>query len=65
MLDYLPSQYIADFVKSLGYDGICFFSTLNRDYHGVNYAFFNEKDFQCMDVKMIRVMNLEFHIKNV
>lgn len=65
VLDYLPSQYIADFVKSLGYDGICFFSTLNRDHHGVNYAFFNEKDFQCMDVKMIRVMNLEFHIKNV
>ena len=65
VLDYLPSQYIADFVKSLGYDGICFSSTLNREHHGVNYALFNEKDFQCTNIKMIRVRNLEFHTENV
>lgn len=65
VLDYLPSQYIADFIKSLGYDGICFFSTLNGLEHGVNYAFFDERKFRCTNVKLVRVKNLEFHTEDI
>ncbi len=65
VLDYLPSQYIADFIKKLGYDGICFFSTLNTKHHGVNYAFFDESKFYCTAVKLIRVTNLEFLTEDV
>ena len=57
-LDYLPSQYIADFIKSLGYDGIRYKSTLNRD--GMNYAIFDKKKLKCIDVKHIQVMGVTF-----
>lgn len=62
-LDYLPAQYITDFVKSLGYDGIRYRSTLNAS--GVNYAIFNEKNFKCqkVDVYYIRSMVYESELK--
>jgi len=55
-LDYLPAQYISDFVKSLGFDGICYRSSLNKD--GLNYAFFDYKKFKCIDVQL-------YHIKSM
>lgn len=59
-LDYLPSQYIADYVKSLGYDGICYRSTLNKE--GVNYAIFDSKKFECIDVNLVHIDSVEYEI---
>lgn len=59
-LDYLPSQYIADYIKSLGYDGICYRSTLNRN--GVNYAVFDSKKFECIGVKLIHVDAVDYKV---
>lgn len=59
-LDYLPTQYITDFIKSLGYDGICYRSTLHMD--GVNYAIFDEKKMKCVNVKLYHVDSLEYNI---
>ena len=58
-LDYLPSQYIADYIKSLGYDGICYRSTLNKS--GVNYAIFHNKKFECIEVSLVHVNSVEYH----
>lgn len=57
-LDYLPAQYISDFVKSLGFDGICYKSTLNKE--GLNYAIFEYKKFQCVDVKLYHINSLSY-----
>ena len=57
-LDYLPAQYISDFVKSLGFDGICYMSTLNKD--GLNYAFFEHKKFRCVNVRLFHVKSLTY-----
>lgn len=57
-LDYLPAQYISDFVKSLGFDGICYKSTLNEN--GLNYAFFDYKKFRCDDVKLYHIDSLSY-----
>lgn len=57
-LDYLPAQYIADFVKSLGYDGIKFKSTLNPK--GVNYAIFNHKRFKCQKVDLYYIKSMKY-----
>ena len=57
-LDYLPAQYIADFVKSLGFDGICYKSTLNNE--GVNYAFFDYKKFKCIDVQLYHIKSMHY-----
>lgn len=58
-LDYLPAQYISDFVKSLGFDGICYRSTLNSN--GVNYAIFEHKKFECEEVVLYHVKSLEYN----
>lgn len=57
-LDYLPAQYISDFAKSLGFDGICYKSTLNQN--GLNYAFFDYKKFKCVDVKLYHINSLSY-----
>lgn len=59
-LDYLPSQYIADYIKSLGYDGICYRSTLNKN--GVNYAIFDSKKFECIEVHLVHIDSVEYKI---
>lgn len=38
-LDYLPSQYLCEFIKSRGYDGVIYKSAMGS---GVNYAIFND-----------------------
>lgn len=59
-LDYLPSQYIADYIKSLGYDGICYRSTLNKK--GVNYAIFDSKKFECVEVDLVHIDSVKYEI---
>lgn len=57
-LDYLPAQYIVDFIKSLGFDGVCYKSTLNKD--GLNYAFFDYKKFRCINVELYYINSLSY-----
>lgn len=61
ILEYLPTQFISEFVKSQGYDGVAYESTLRRD--GYNLALFNEKLAECIDVKTVEVTNIKYSIK--
>lgn len=55
-LDYLPSQYLSELIKSMGYDGIEFKSSLNPN--GINLAIFQPKKFNCIDVGVFDITNL-------
>lgn len=57
-LDYLPTQYICDFIKFSGFDGIKYKSTLSPN--GINYAIFNSKKFKCIDVVNVCIKNMNF-----
>lgn len=56
--DYIPTQIIAEYIKSLGYDGLRFSSSLHSD--GVNLTVFNyekceaisSQDFRIEDIKL-------------
>ena len=61
-LEYLPTQYIAEFVKSQGYDGVEYESTLRRG--GLNVALFDESLVECIDVKTIEVTNVDYTIQS-
>lgn len=55
-LDYLPTQYISDYIRSKGYDGIEYISAMSR--RGINLAVFDSELFECTgtsvyDVKLI------------
>ena len=45
LLEYLPTQYISEFIKNEGYDGVAYRSTIKNE--GYNYALFNEKLVEC------------------
>lgn len=57
-LDYIPTQYICDYVKHLGYDGIKYKSTLVEN--GINYAIFDEKKFECVKVQVVHIGNIQY-----
>lgn len=55
-LEYLPTQYIAEFIKSQNYDGVEYASTLRKG--GFNIAVFDEKLFDCVDVQTVEVSEI-------
>lgn len=59
-LDYIPTQYVCDYIKHLGYDGIKYKSTLSND--GINYAVFNQKSFDCVKVKVVKIKKIKYEI---
>lgn len=59
-LDYIPTQYICDYIKYLGYDGIKFKSTLCDG--GVNYAMFSDNKFECKSVSVVSIETVNYKI---
>ena len=64
VLDYIPTQYIADFIKSISrdgepeYAGIEYNSTINRT--GQNLAIFYPELFICTEVEVYYINKLEY-----
>lgn len=57
-LDYLPTQYISDYIKSLGYSGIKYKSTMHNE--GMNFAIFNEDLLKCVEVLDYDINSLRY-----
>lgn len=51
-LDYLPSQYLCEFIKHCGFDGVIYRSAMST---GTNYALFNDIKVTGIDVKPYRI----------
>lgn len=60
-LDYLPSQYLCEYVKSLGYDAIEYGSSLRNG--GINLAVFNDGKLEPRSVEVYEIIdfNLGFN----
>lgn len=48
-IEYVPTQYLCEYCKTLGADAICFNSSLHTQ--GINYVLFNPEDAECVEVK--------------
>jgi hypothetical protein len=57
-IEYLPTQYIAEFIKSQGYNGVEYASTLRESGH--NIAIFDEKLFECIGVRTVEVTEITY-----
>ena len=55
-LEYLPTQYITEFIKSQNFDGVVYDSTLRQG--GYNLAIFNDDLFECVKVQTIEVSEI-------
>ncbi|WP_439488509.1 RES family NAD+ phosphorylase [Algoriphagus sp.] len=58
--DYLPTQYLCEFIKSLGFDGVQYQSAMNPT--GSNLAIFNDQKLQCVGVKTLKVDQVEYSV---
>ena len=51
-LEYLPSQYLCEFIKHCGYDGVIYRSAMGN---GVNYAIFNDDKVAGINVRHYKI----------
>lgn len=56
-LEYLPTQYLCEYVKSLGYDAIEYGSSLYES--GINLAVFNDEKLEARKVKIHEVISVD------
>lgn len=56
-LDYLPTQYLSELIKSMGFDGIEFKSSLYNE--GYNLAIFYPDKFKCIDVDVYDIDSIK------
>lgn len=56
--DYLITQFIASFIEHLGYDGLCFRSSLVKD--GTNYVIFNPSDCPAISSKLVYLSEVNY-----
>ena len=59
-LDYLPTQYISDFAKFCGYDGVRYYSTFDRDAY--NIAIFDSSACSCTYHRNFLVGDLDYKL---
>lgn len=62
-LDYLPTQYLSEFIKSLGFDGVEYKSSVNPKGH--NLAIFSTDKFECIKSYVHEVENVTFGHKKI
>lgn len=62
-LDYLPTQYVSDFIKSLNYDGIEYISTMCPV--GFNLALFDGNTCECIDTEVFDIESLKYKYKPI
>ncbi|WP_340820564.1 RES family NAD+ phosphorylase [Polaribacter pacificus] len=60
-LDYIPTQYICEYIKSLGFDGVEYQSSLFAE--GYNLAIFNPDKLECINTKVYEIENIKLHHK--
>jgi len=62
-IDYLPTQYICEFIKSIGFDGVEFQSSLNSE--GYNLAIFQIEKFECIKAEVFEITNIDLSHKSI
>ncbi|UUX35187.1 RES family NAD+ phosphorylase [Fundicoccus culcitae] len=60
-LNYLPTQFISDYIKSIGLAGIKYESTMRNN--GINLAIFDENLFECTEVENYNISAISYSFK--
>lgn len=58
-LEYLPTQYLCELIKSCGFDGVIYKSSVGD---GDNYAFFSSNKLKFKSVKMFCIESIKYNI---
>lgn len=60
-IEYIPTQYIAEEIKRIGFDGIRFRSSLNKD--GINIVLFNDENCKPFGSDLLSVRHISLDIE--
>ncbi|MDQ3109487.1 MAG: RES family NAD+ phosphorylase [Bacteroidota bacterium] len=63
ILDYLPTQYLCEFIKSMGFDGVEYRSSLNP--RGFNLAIFNPQKIECIKASVHEIHGINYEYKPI
>jgi hypothetical protein len=58
-LDYLPTQFLCEFFKSMGFEAVEYKSSMNPS--GSNLALFNDRKVRCEEVRFYQVNDLNYN----
>lgn len=58
-LDYLPTQYLCEYIKHLGYDGVEFGSAMHEE--GINLVIFNDEKLEIVRTRVFEVSKIEIN----
>lgn len=61
-LEYLPTQFITEFIRSQAYEGVAYNSAMGTG--GINLAVFNENLFKCEKVYNVEIENINYQYDN-
>lgn len=59
-IEYVPIQYICDYIRSKGYNGIIYNSTMSAK--GFNLSAFSDEDFKYLDKSVCYVKDIEVYV---
>lgn len=62
-LDYLPTQFLCEFIKSMGLDAVEYKSAMHEG--GSNIALFDDSKIKCLKTKFYKVASLEYASEEV
>ena len=61
-LEYIPLQYLCEFIKKSGFDGVIYKSSVAD---GHNMAIFNDSKLECVDTELYEVENTKYECKKI
>lgn len=63
-LEYIPLQYIIEYIKVKGFGGIRYKSVVSS-YHKKNFLFFDDSTFKIKDIKVYEINKVEYDFKEI
>lgn len=60
-LDYLPTQYLCEFIKHMGFDGVEYGSAMKKG--GINLAIFDDSKFECFEKSIVEINNIDISFR--
>lgn len=60
--EYVPLQYLCEFIKTMGYDGVVYRSSVAEGY---NLAIFSDSKLECIESELYEIKNIQYEYEKI
>ena len=64
-IEYLPTQYLSEYIKGLGYDGIIYGSSMVKNEDEFNAVIFNDDKLKCVSTNLHEIYEISHRIRMI